>query len=542
VSGTSGVSGTEPGDERGEGRGRGARISSDFPVVVVGTGFSGIAMGVLLRRAGFEDFVLLEKADAIGGTWRDNHYPGAACDVPSHLYSFSFEPRADWSRTFSGHAEIRAYMDHCVAKYDLARHVRFRHEVTGATFDPHRGEWTVQLQGREPLRARALVLGNGALSTPQLPAIEGLETFDGPSFHSARWRHDVPLEGKRVAVVGTGASAIQFVPEIQPRCGALTVFQRTPPWILPKDDRAFSALEKLAFARLPALEKAYRAWTYATLEARAVGFVVDPRLMRGVEWFARRNLAREVRDPELCARLTPTYTMGCKRILLSNDWYRALVRPNVRVEGARIARVSPRGVVTADGREHPADVLVLGTGFAASNYLAALDVRGLEGRGLHEAVRDGASSYLGISVHGFPNLFLLMGPNTGLGHNSMIVMIEAQARYAVQAIAALRDRGLVTVDVREGAQRAFTEEIQARLAKSVWATGCSSWYLADGKNGTTWPGFTLEYLWRTRRFDRSRYDVVAGAPRVAPPPWSSHADRPSLLSSLPESSHAHARS
>jgi cation diffusion facilitator CzcD-associated flavoprotein CzcO len=521
---------------------------SDFPIVVVGTGFSGLAMGVLLRRAGFDDFVLLEKADAIGGTWRDNHYPGATCDVPSHLYSFSFEPHAGWSRTFSGHAEIRAYMERCVEKHDLARHVRLRHEVTGATYDAARGTWTVLLRDREPLRARALVLGNGALSTPQLPAIEGLASFEGPSFHSARWRHDVPLEDKRVAVVGTGASAVQFVPEIQPRCGALTVFQRTPPWILPKDDRAFRPLQKLAFARFPALEKAYRAWIYATLEARAVGFVVDPRLMRGVEWFARRNLAREVADPGLRARLTPSYTMGCKRILLSNDWYRALVQPNVTVESARIARISPRGIVTADGREHPADVLVLGTGFAASNYLATLDVRGLGGRGLHDAVRDGAASYLGIGVHGFPNLFLLMGPNTGLGHNSMIVMIEAQARYAVQAIEALRDRALVSVDVRADVQRAFTEEIQARLAKSVWATGCSSWYLDDGKNGTTWPGFTLEYLARTRRFEAARYDVVED-PAARPEGVQARADRARrragwlrFANPFKEALHAHARS
>ncbi|MCW5893139.1 MAG: NAD(P)/FAD-dependent oxidoreductase [bacterium] len=490
----------------------------DFPIVIVGTGFSGIAMGVLLRRAGIESFTILEKADDVGGTWRDNHYPGAACDVPSHLYCFSFEPRPQWSRAFSPQAEIHAYLRHCVEKYDLRRHIRFGCAVSGAEFDAAAGTWTVRIEGQAPLVARALVLGNGALCEPAMPDIPGLATFTGPCFHSARWDHDVDLAGKRVAVIGTGASAIQFVPQLAPRVGHLDLFQRTPPWVLPKPDRRMRRFEQRLFRRLPFVNRLHRAWIYWTMEARALGFVVNPKLMTLLQRLAHRYLARAVPDPVLREKVTPRYAMGCKRILLSNDYYPALGRENVDVVTEGIAAVTPAGVRTRDGVLHPADAIVCGTGFMVGDFLTRLHVVGRGGRTLHDAMAARDGHYLGIAVHGFPNLFMLMGPNTGLGHNSMIFMIEAQARYALQAIQALRRRRLRFVDVLPARQRAFTDALQAKLRRSIWASGCQSWYLdADGYNTTTWPGFTWQYWWQTRRLALSDYECVPeGTPAHEP--------------------------
>lgn len=479
----------------------------DLPVVIVGTGFSGLAVGTLLRRAGISSFVILEKAADVGGTWRDNHYPGAACDVPSHLYSYSFAPRPDWTRAFSPQREIQGYIRGCAERFGLMAHIRFGHEVEGASFDEGDGAWTVRVKGRPSLRARALVLANGALSTPQLPDIPGLSDFEGEQFHSARWNHAYDLRGKRVAVIGTGASAIQFVPEIQPLVGRLDLYQRTPPWILPKPDRAMRASEMRLFRALPALQRLYRSSIYWTMEARALAFVYEPRLMRLGEWASRRHLAARVKDPALRERLTPRYTMGCKRILMSNDWYETITRPNVEVVSDGIERVTARGLRTRDGREREVDAIILGTGFATTSYLAALDVRGRDGRTLDETLAARPETYLGISVHGFPNLFLMMGPNTGLGHNSMVFMIEAQARYAVQAIEALRDRALASLDVRPDVQHRFNEAIQRRLAGTVWNSGCNSWYLKDGYNAAAWPGFTFEYWLRTRRLALGDYEA-----------------------------------
>ena len=486
-----------------------------FPVAIVGTGFSGIAMGVMLKRAGIESFTIFEKADDVGGTWRENTYPGAACDVPSHLYCFSFEPKPDWSRAFSPQDEIQAYLRHCVAKYDLARHIRFGSRVTGAEFDATSGTWTVRVEGQAPMTARAVVLGNGALHLPSLPDIPGLAEFEGRCFHSAQWDHTYDFTVKRVAVVGTGASAIQFVPEIQPQVAHLDVFQRTPPWIVPKPDRPIARWQQTLFRRVKVLHWLYRAWIYWMLELRGVGFIVDPRIMRFLERFARRFLEESVPDPVLRAKLTPNYTMGCKRVLLSNDWYPAVQRPNVSVVTDGIERITPHGVRTRDGVEHPADAIVCGTGFMVSEYLSRIDVVGREGRALNDAMRAHAGTNLGITVHGFPNLFLLMGPNTGLGHNSMIFMIEAQARYALQAIQTLRRKKLLFLDVRETVQRAFETGVQEKLRHTVWSSGCQSWYAPEGHNATIWPHFTFQYWWRTRRLALDQYEVVA-RPTPAP--------------------------
>ena len=483
---------------------------NELPIAVVGSGFSGIAMGVALKGAGIDSFVILEKAGDVGGTWRDDTYPGAACDVPSHLYCFSFEPKPDWTRAYSPQREIHAYLRHCVEKYDLSRHIRFHQEVTGAEFDEATGSWTVRIAGAEPVRARALVLENGALHVPALPEVPGREAFEGRLFHSARWDHGFPLAGKRAAVIGTGASAIQFVPEIAGEVEKLEVFQRTAPWVAPKPDRAMRPYEKRLYRWFRPAHWLHRARLYWQAELLAVGFVVNPKWMKLLERLLRRHLASVVRDRELRRKVTPSYALGCKRILLSNDWYAALQRPNVELVTEAIERITPKGIQTHDGVEHPADAIICGTGFMVGDYLTKLAIRGRAGRTLDEVVNQRAGTYLGITVHGFPNLYLLMGPNTGLGHNSMIFMIEAQVRHALQCVRALRERKLAFLDVRAPAQSRFTEQVQRKLRGTVWSTGCQSWYLdEDGYNGTLWPYFTFQYWWRTRRLARADYEEVA---------------------------------
>lgn len=481
----------------------------EFPIVIVGTGFSGIAAAIQLRRAGIESFTILEKAADIGGTWRDNTYPGAACDIPSHLYSFSFEPKPDWSRSFSGQEEIRAYLQHCVEKYDLRRHMRFGCEVAGAEFDEAAGAWTVRLAGGETLQARALIVGAGALNVPAYPDIPGLEEFRGKLFHSNRWDHDYDLTGKTVAVIGTGASAIQFVPEIAPKVARLHVFQRTAPWVLPKEDFVVRPWVRALFRRAPYLQRLYRASIYWRLELRFAGVLLNRRFAKVLERLARRHLATAVADPVLRAKLTPSYTMFCKRILLSNDYYPALQRDNVELVTDGIERITERGLRTHDGVERPVDAIVCGTGFTVSDYLKRLHVVGRGGRTLAATMREDGASHLGITVSGFPNLFFLMGPNTGLGHNSMIFMIEAQARYAVQAIERLRSDRLRFLDVRAPVQEAEHARVRAALGRSVWESGCRSWYAQNGVNDTIWPSYTFQYWWKTRRFALDDHEVAA---------------------------------
>jgi cation diffusion facilitator CzcD-associated flavoprotein CzcO len=473
-----------------------------FPVIIIGTGFSGLAMAILLKKAGFHDFTVLEKAGDVGGTWRENTYPGAACDVPSLLYSFSFEPNPGWSRSFSPQREILEYLRATARKYGIMPHIQLHAEVDGAVFDEATGTWTVHTKDGVSRRARALVLGNGALHLPSLPSLPGRESFAGESFHSARWDHGHDLAGKRVAVIGTGASTIQIVPAIAPVAGKLQVFQRTPPWIVPRMDRPFTAEEQATFARAPWIQRARRAAIYWQYEARVLGFTVDKRLLKLAETLAKKHLRSQIKDPALRAALTPSYSMGCKRILLSDDYYPALTRPNVDLVTTSITGIEPGGVRTSDGALHEADVIVYGTGFNVADYLTPIQLTGVGGRDLATTWRSSPEAYLGITVAGFPNLYLLMGPNTGLGHNSMIFMIEAQARYALQCIQALRDRRLISLDVRADTQSSFNTELQARFANTVWQTGCKSWYLTEtGRNASLWPGATWDYWRRTRKVE-----------------------------------------
>jgi cation diffusion facilitator CzcD-associated flavoprotein CzcO len=490
-------------------------------VLIVGTGFAGLGIAIALKKAGIDDFTILEQADRVGGTWRDNHYPGAACDVQSHLYSFSFEPNPKWSRMFAPQAEILAYLEHCADKYDLRRHIRFGTAVTRATFDERRGVWTVDTR-RDTSRdasdntvratsfeARTLVSGCGPLSRPVLPDIAGLASFAGKTFHSARWDHSFALEGKSVAVIGTGASAIQIVPAIAPRVGKLRVFQRTAPWIMPKPDREMRPRERALFARVPLAQRVRRLALYWQREALALGFVAKPGILKFAERFATSYLERSVSDPALRKKLTPDYRMGCKRILPSNDYYPALERPNVELVTDAIAEVRAHAIVTKDGVEHAVDAIVLATGFEAAEAVSPFEVRGKSGRELNAEWQRGPEAYLGTSVSGFPNLFLLVGPNTGLGHSSMILMIESQVRYIVSAIRTMRDQGVKLVDVLPEVQERYNTELQAKLPRTVWASGCKSWYQTkSGKNTTLWPGFTFAFRHRTRRFDPADYEIA----------------------------------
>jgi cation diffusion facilitator CzcD-associated flavoprotein CzcO len=476
--------------------------------VVIGAGFSGLAAAIYLKRAGIHDFVILEKANAIGGTWRDNTYPGAACDVPSHLYSFSFEPNPTWSRAYGTQPEILAYLEHCVAKYGLGPHLRFGNTVDGAEFDERTGTWRVTTAVGEVFEARALVLGNGALHIPQLPDIAGLDTFRGRQFHSARWDHDFDFRGKRVAVIGTGASAIQFVPEIAPLVSQLHLFQRTPPWIVPKRDHEIPKRERWAYAHVPGAHWLRRTSLYWRMEAGVVGFAYAPKVNRFMERLVLGHLASQVRDRELRKKLTPRYRFGCKRVLISNDYYPALQRDNVELVTEPIAEIVPTGVRTND-RIHEVDAIVCGTGFRVTDYLSPIRIVGRGGAELNATWREQMRNYLGITVSGFPNLFLLMGPNTGLGHNSMIFMIEAQARYTMQSIRELRDRNLAYIDVKPSVEEAFRTELAARMKNTVWMTGCRSWYQTPEGEVFLWPAATLDYWWRTRRLDLDDYDVAA---------------------------------
>jgi cation diffusion facilitator CzcD-associated flavoprotein CzcO len=490
-------------------------------VVIVGSGFSGLCMGIRLKQAGIDTFTILEKAAALGGTWRDNDYPGAACDVQSHLYSFSFEPNPHWSRMFAEQREIKSYLEHCAEKYELLPHLRYGVEVTSTVFDEASSTWTVTLANGEQLTADIVVIATGGLSRPAYPDISGIRRFTGKIFHSARWDHAYDLTGKRVGVIGTGASSIQFVPQIAPRVAQLALFQRTPPWILPKPDRAIPPGERRLYRLFPFLQWLYRILIYWLLETRVLGFVVSPKLMLLVQKVALEYLVTSVPDPVLQQKLLPNYTFGCKRVLISNDYYPALLRPNVEVIDTGISEIEGDCVITRDGRRVELDALILGTGFKASEDAAPFEVRGRGGVDLNEHWKDGAEAYLGTTVAGFPNFFIISGPNTGLGHTSLVLMIESQTAHIMSAIKKLRKKGARCIEVLREVEQRYNERLQARLQRSVWASGCSSWYQTrTGRNTTLWPHFTFVFRLLTRRARSADFCFTAGAssaPQLLPP-------------------------
>ncbi len=482
-------------------------LPEEVDVLIVGAGFSGLGTAIRLRQEGYTDFVVLERGDDVGGTWHFNTYPGCGCDVPSHLYSFSFAPNPDWTRTYSRQPEIRDYLQRTTDQFGVRPHVRTNTTVTSAVWDEDSARWEVQTD-RGSVRARLLVPGMGPLADPRIPDIDGLDDFQGDVMHSARWDHSVDLNGKRVASIGTGASAIQYVPTIQPDVEQLYVFQRTPPWILPHTDRPTSALERRLYGAFPTLERVIRGGVYAGRELLVLGFVKRPKLMGVVERLARKHIERQVPDPKLRAKVTPDYTIGCKRILPSNRWYPALGQDNVELITAGVERATATGVVDADGVEREVDAIIFGTGFRVTDMPVGSAVTGRGGQTLDDVWQGSPNAYLGTSISGFPNLFMLLGPNTGLGHSSMIYMIESQIEHVIDALREMRRRDADTVEVREDAARTFNAEVDRRHEGAVWSTGCASWYLDDtGRNATLWPDFTFRFRRRTAHFDPDKYEL-----------------------------------
>ncbi len=477
-------------------------------VAILGSGFSGIAMAIRLRQSGFEDFVLLERAAELGGTWRDNQYPGAACDVPAHLYSLSFEPKSDWSRAFATAPEIQGYVLDVVSKHGLRDKTRLETRVTRLEYDDAEATWLIQAEtAGAPLRLRAklVVVACGGLSNPAFPEITGVESFRGRLFHTAQWDHDFDLSDKRVAVIGTGASAVQVVPAIVDRAKELCVFQRTPPWVFPRRDREFTEAQVRYFAEHPRARRWMRNTIFTVTELMSLGMVWRTPLTRVLEGVCHEHRARQVPDRLLRRKLTPSYRLGCKRMLLSDDYYPALCKPHVALVTDPITRISPRGVVTRDDRgrelERGFDVLIAATGFDVPVDTPAFPVVGARGRSLHAEWADGAEAYYGVSIAGFPNLAMLMGPNTGPGHTSVLVYTEAEIQRIIAMLQHMRTENLKSMDVRPDVQARFNRGVQRRMRYTNWTSGCHSWYLTrSGKNTSLWPGFASEYVLRARRF------------------------------------------
>ncbi|WP_435241892.1 flavin-containing monooxygenase [Streptomyces cucumeris] len=478
-------------------------------VAVIGSGFGGLGAAVRLRRAGITDFVILERADAVGGTWRDNSYPGCACDVPSHLYSFSFAPNPDWPRNFSGQPHIRAYLERVTDTFGLRPHLRFGAEVRSLRWDTAALHWEVETV-RGTLTADVVVSATGPLSDPQIPDIPGLDGFPGKVFHSARWDHGFSLRGKRVAMIGTGASAIQIVPAIQEEVGRLTLFQRTPPWVLPRMDRRISGVERWLHGRVPATRALRRGVLWGLRELQVGAFTKRPNELGLIERMAGAHMRRAVKDPRLRTVLTPDYRIGCKRILLSNEYYPALTRPHVDVVASGLQEVRGSTLVAADGTETEADAIIFGTGFHVTDVPIAQRVTGAGGTTLAEEWKGGMEALRGSTSAGFPNFLTIIGPNTGLGNSSMILMIEAQLNYMADFMRQLDVLGgKVALDAKPSAVRAYNDMVQRRMERTVWNSGgCDSWYLDNGRNTTLWPGTTSEFKKVTRRVDLSEYTVV----------------------------------
>jgi cation diffusion facilitator CzcD-associated flavoprotein CzcO len=483
-------------------------------VAIIGSGFGGLGAAIRLQQDGVHDFLILERADDVGGTWRDNTYPGCACDVESHLYSFSFAPNPDWTHRYSRQQEIWEYLQRCLRDYSLAPHLRFGTEMRSAEWDEAARAWRIETSSGL-LTAPVLVLATGPLSAPALPDLPGLNHYQGRVFHSAEWDHAFDLTGRRVAVVGTGASAVQFVPHIQPHVARLHVFQRTPPWILPRRDRPIRPWRRRLYRRLPLLQRATRLFIYAYREASVLLFR-HPAAMRRGQRIATRHLEQAVQDPALRAKLTPSYTMGCKRILLSDDYYPAVAQANVEVVTEGIAEVRERTIVTTDGVERPVDAIILGTGFRPTDPPLAAHIRGRDGRTLREVWAGSPKAHLGTTIAGFPNFFMLLGPNTGLGHSSVVYMCEGQIEHLVGALRHMRREGLEALEPRPEVQADYVAGIDRKMRGTVWtAGGCASWYLdRTGRNSMLWPDFSWRYRNRASRFRPEEYVIARERPEL----------------------------
>ena len=482
-------------------------------ILVIGAGFAGLGAAIKLDEAGQTDFLVVDKGVTVGGTWRDNTYPGAACDVPSQLYSFSFAPNTEWSRSFSPQPEIQAYLEDVARQSGVLDRFRFGVTVEDATWDEEDLVWQVTTSAGT-VTADIVISGSGGLSEPKLPEIAGIDGFEGEIFHSARWNHDYDLTGKRVAVIGTGASAIQIVPEIAERVAHLDVYQRTAPWVIPRHDREYTGIERFGFRHVPLFQRAYRTAIYWGREAYVPAFTIQPKLAAPARAQALGNIRKAISDPALRQAVTPDYQIGCKRILISNTYYPALDRDDVDLVTDPIAEITPTGIKTSDGTEREVDCLIVATGFHTTDQPIAHHVKGRDGRTLADVwAEHGMASYKGTTTAGVPNLFQIVGANTGLGHSSMVFVIESQIGYILSAIEQMDAQGLATVEPRRDVQDAWNDDLHRRMARTVWSTGgCASWYLDEhGRNTTLWPRTTVSFRGLLRRFDLEKYVATAAS-------------------------------
>jgi len=487
-----------------------------FSIAVVGGGFAGVGAAMMLARAGYDDVVVFERGERVGGVWNHNTYPGAACDVPSHLYEFSFEPNPRWSRRFAPQAEIQAYLEDVATRHGVLGRIRTNTEVTDARWLPDRGRWRLQTSAG-PHEANILITACGQLSVPKLPSIPGLDTFAGPAFHTAQWRHDVDLTGKRVAVVGSGCSAIQTVPAIQALVEHIDIYQRSPGWTFPKMDFTYSQRTQRLFERFPALQRADRAAIFAFMELGALAMTSQRWLLEPFRAIARHQISKAISDPVLRAKVTPDDELGCKRLMLTDEWYPTLTRANVELITDPIAAITPAGIRLQDGSERPADVLVLATGFKTHAFVAPMEITGAGGQTLAQEWAEVPRAYLGMSVPGFPNMFLLYGPNTNGGTGSVIYVIEAGVNHVIAALDGLRAVGARRIEARREAAEAFDRELRAALAGSVWHTGCTSWYVDEnGNDPNQWPWLWSAYRRRTARLAPGGYALGERAREPAP--------------------------
>jgi cation diffusion facilitator CzcD-associated flavoprotein CzcO len=484
-----------------------SKTKPDVEVTIIGSGFSGLCMGIKLKTAGIDNFVILEKSPAFGGTWQVNTYPGCACDVPSHLYSFSFAQNPDWSRTYANQPELWAYTQKVVADYQLLPHIRVNCALESADYDDALGFWRVRTTQSE-FTTKSIICATGPLSVPKRPDIPGLATFTGRMFHTAQWDNSYDFTGKRVAVIGTGASAVQLIPEIAPKVAHLDIYQRTPPWILPRPDRLVFGVEKWLLRNVKPLQNLYRFLSYAQYEIRLLAFVTYPKLVELIRWEAVHNINKHIKDPVLRAKVTPNYTPGCKRVLVINTYYPALARPNVSLITDAVTEVRANSIIDKAGVERPIDALILSTGFDVEHSLGSIEVRGRNGKNLRQIAEGGLDAYKGVAIPGFPNFFTIVGPNTTLGHNSVIYMIESATTYLLQAIQLIREKNIHAMEVKAAVSHSYNETLQDRFKGTVWASGCTSWYLSgSGKNHVIWPDFTFRYRNLTSKFDAAAYEI-----------------------------------
>ncbi len=481
-------------------------------IAIVGAGFGGLCAAIKLQEAGETSFILLERSHEVGGTWRDNEYPGAACDVPSHMYSFSFEPNMAWTRPYPQQPEIQDYILRVTEKYGLRRHIQFGASVTQMQWLADQQVWQLDMEGAPPILARHVILATGPLNKPAIPNLPGLSEFSGPSFHSSAWRHDVDLKGKRIAVVGTGASAVQFVPEIAKEAAHVAVFQRTAAWVLPRWDRPYGALKRAAYRDIPGLQRLSRWRVYWFNELVGMGFMGHTWMQNVLRRLSKHHLREQVASEPLREVLTPDFNPGCKRLLISNTWFPTLQQPHVQLVTQAVTGIAKDGVIGLDGTHYPCDVLIWGTGFKATEFVAPIQVYGeVDASGAVVELgaqwrTDPAATRLGITTAGFPNFFMLVGPNTGLGHNSIIFMIECQVKYVMQALRHLTGANKKSLQLRPDIQSADYALTQRKMKTTVWSSGCHSWYQnAEGQIDTLWPGYTWEYWLQTRSFTATDY-------------------------------------